>query len=128
MTNRQTISSYKDLDVWSMGMRLAELTYLLTKDFPAEERYGLTSQMRRCSVSIPANIAEGWGRQSRQDYIRFLRISQGSLRELETFLIFTTRIQLLSDEQIAQAIDLIENESRMLRSLIQSLERGKNRA
>ena len=74
------IQSYRDLEVWQQGMALAEGCYRITKAFPKEEIYGLVSQIRRAAVSIPANIAEGYGREYRNEYIRFLRIAQGSLK------------------------------------------------
>ena len=73
------ISGYRDLVVWQRAMELAEATYLLTKRFPPDEQYGLTSQARRAAASVAANIAEGYGRQTRASYVSFLRIAQGSL-------------------------------------------------
>ncbi|MFW5990304.1 MAG: four helix bundle protein [Campylobacterales bacterium] len=76
--------SYRNLIVWQKSMELAKQVYLKTKNFPKEELYGLTSQIRRCAVSIPSNIAEGRGRQSNKEFVRFLQISLGSLYELQT--------------------------------------------
>jgi len=78
------LKSYKELIVWQKSMTLVKELYKLTESFPENEKFGLTSQMRRASISIPSNIAEGWGRLSRKNYIQFLRISRGSLFELET--------------------------------------------
>lgn len=78
------IQSYRDLKVWQEAVNLAEICYRFTKTFPKEELYGMTSQIRRASVSIAANIAEGYGRKTRGEYIQFLYIAQGSLKELET--------------------------------------------
>ena len=89
------IQTYQDLQVWQKGIELAEECYVLTKRFPLEELYGLTSQIRRATVSIPANIAEEYGRESRKDHIRFLKIAQGSLKELETHLILSERIEII---------------------------------
>ena len=86
------IRSYRDLRVWQEGMSLAEICYGLTKPFPKDELFGMTSQIRRAASSVPANIAEGYGRDSKGDYIQFLRISQGSLKEVETHLILCTRV------------------------------------
>lgn len=80
----QKISSFKDLLVWRRGVELAIATYKLTANFPKEEVYGLTSQMRRASVSVPSNIAEGSIRGSKKDFCHFLRIASGSVAELET--------------------------------------------
>ena len=86
-----SIRSHRDLSVWRLGMQLAEDVYTLTQQFPDEERYGLTSQLRRAAISIPANIAEGNSRSTTKDYLRFLTIAVGSLAEMETFLELTKR-------------------------------------
>ena len=78
------VRDFKELDVWRVAMHIASLTYQETRALPEDERFGLISQMRRTAVSIPSNIAEGYGRGSRQDYIRFLQIARGSACELET--------------------------------------------
>ena len=78
------IHSHKDLTVWKRSMELVLAVYVLTENFPRTEIYGLTSQMRRCAVSIPSNIAEGRSRGTRKDYLQFLRVSLGSAAELET--------------------------------------------
>src|SRR5438128_2288659 len=77
------LESYRDLRVWQLSMQLAEDCYRLTRSFPREETFGLTSQIRRASSRIPANIAEGYGRSHRGEYLQFLRVAQGSLKELE---------------------------------------------
>ena len=81
-----TTCSYKDLIVWQKGISLAKLVYDLTRGFPIEEKFGIVAQMRRAAISIPSNIAEGYGRQSLMDYLRFLRTARGSLAELDTQL------------------------------------------
>lgn len=78
------IQSYRDLVVWQKAMDLGELTYRLTREFPKDELHGLTSQMRRAATLVPANIAEGWARRGTKEFLRFLNIAAGSLRELET--------------------------------------------
>ncbi|WP_447893724.1 four helix bundle protein [Vreelandella sp. GE22] len=88
---------HQELRVWQLAMDLVEQVYTLTKTLPDEERYGLTSQMRRCAVSIPSNIAEGAARGSTQEFIRFLYIAQGSLSELETQLLIANRLSYLRD-------------------------------
>ena len=88
------IQSYQDLEVWQRAMDIAAELYRLTKAFPRQEQFGLTSQIRRAASSIPANIAEGWGRQSTGEFRHFLRIAQGSLRELETHLLLSQRVDL----------------------------------
>jgi len=117
-----TIKSYKDLDVWLMAMSLAESCYRITKDFPRDEMYGMTAQIRRASASIPANVAEGYGRDQTGGFIQFLRIAQGSARELETHLILAGRVGLLRSDVLSGLLDECERISKMLRSLIRSLE------
>jgi four helix bundle protein len=115
-----SIESYKDLIVWQKSMQLVKMTYQLTKDFPKEEMFGLTSQIKRSSVSIPSNIAEGWGRFSRKDYVRFLRISRGSLFEFETQLILSKELDFIKD--IASTQLLITEVGKMLNTMIKKLE------
>jgi four helix bundle protein len=99
------IKSYKDLEIWQEGIRLVREIYALTKEFPKEELYGLTSQMRRAAVSIPANIAEGYARHHRNEYRQFLYITLGSLAELETLGIVSCELTLLAPEQLTQYFD-----------------------
>jgi four helix bundle protein len=103
-------------------MQLAEDCYHATNDFPRNEIYGMTAQVRRSAVSIPANIAEGYGRDQTGGFIQFLRIAQGSTRELETHLILARRIGLLQADTQHRLLDECEAVSKMLRSLIRSLE------
>ncbi len=105
-------------------MSLVEGCYRLTSTFPKAEIYGLTSQLRRAAVSIPANIAEGYGRDSKGSYVQFLRVSQGSLKELETHLLLAERLELTSPGPTAPLLTKCDEIGRMLRSLIRSLERG----
>lgn len=116
------IQSYRDLKVWQQAMDLAEACYHLTRRFPREEIYGLTSQIRRAAASIPANIAEGNGRDTRREYIQFLRIAQGSLKELETHLILSTRIGLVTPAEMGEILRRCEGIGKMLRALIRSLQ------
>ncbi len=106
-------------------MDLAEECYKLTRQFPRDVLYGMTSQVRRSAASVAANIAEGYGRNSRGEYIQFLRVAQGSLKELETHLILAARVGVISDGPIAQVLGQSEALGKMLRALIRSLERGK---
>ena len=85
-------NTHKDLDVWKLGIELVQEVYEVTKVFPKEEMYGLTSQIRRAAVSIPSNIAEGYARESIKELIRFLYISLGSLSELETQLLISIKL------------------------------------
>ncbi|MGO8792543.1 MAG: four helix bundle protein [Terriglobia bacterium] len=116
------IRSYRDLRVWQEGMNLAENCYRLTKQFPKDELFGMTSQIRRASSSVPANIAEGYGRDSKGDYIQFLRISQGSLKEVETHLILCTRVGLLTKPETQSALEHCDRLGKMLHRLIRSLQ------
>ena len=93
------ILSYRDLNVWQNGMDLVEDVYKITANFPKEEKYGLTSQLRRCSVSIPSNIAEGFMRKSTKEYIQFLYISLGSLGELDTQMEITVRLSFIERQK-----------------------------
>ncbi|MDY7015188.1 MAG: four helix bundle protein [Cyanobacteriota bacterium] len=92
------IKSYRDLRVWQQGMEIAEACYLLTRSLPKEEMYGMISQIRRSAASVPANVAEGYGREYRGEYIHFLRIAQGSLKELETHLLLAARVELTTTQ------------------------------
>lgn len=116
------IESYKDLDVWQVAMTLAQESYLLTARFPKDEIYGMSAQIRRAAVSIPANIAEGYGRDQTGSFMQFLRIAQGSARELETHLILAERVRLVDQEAVAPLQERCERVSKMLRALIRSLE------
>ncbi|MDX8537113.1 MAG: four helix bundle protein [Mesorhizobium sp.] len=112
------INSYKDLIVWQQAMDLAVATYSLTKAWPKEELYGLTSQIRRSATSIPANIAEGYGRDNTGSYQQFLRIAQGSLKELETHLQIAERIGLATRDEVRHMLSATEAIGKMLRQLI----------
>lgn len=103
----ENIKSYRDLLIWKRGIALCKDVYQLTSNFPVQEQYGLTSQMRRCAVSVPSNIAEGFGR-STASFINFLKISRGSLYELDTQVELTKELSLF-DENL-QLIAHIENE------------------
>lgn len=118
----QTISSYKDLHVWQDAMTLAVHCYRLTKNFPKSELFGLTSQIRRAATSIPANIAEGHGRENTGSFVQFLRISQGSLKELETHLLLSVRIELAKPADVDALIERCESIGKRLRSLIRTLQ------
>lgn len=97
MENETLIKSYKDLIVWQKAINLVEKIYQLTNNFPKEEIYGLTSQIRRSAVSIPSNIAEGKGRGTRKDYRQFLYISYGSCSKLETQIEIAKRLSFISN-------------------------------
>jgi len=117
-----SIKSYRDLRVWQQAMDLAALSYRLTRGFPKEELYGLTSQIRRAAASVPANIAEERGRENRGAYVQFLRVAQGSLKELETHLLLSVRVGLAGEEGIEPVLSQCEAVGRMLGALIRALE------
>jgi len=93
------------------------------KGFPREEAYGISSQIRRASVSIPANVAEGRGRESSGEFVHFLRIAQGSLKELETHLILSSRVELTTAEEVRPVLEKCEAIGKMLRALIRSIQK-----
>jgi four helix bundle protein len=123
-----TIESYRDLRVWREAMNLAETCYRLTSSFPREEMFGITSQIRRAAVSIPANIAEGYGRDSKGSYGQFLRVAQGSLKEHETHLLLSQRLGLAAEQSVGPLLGSCDSLGRMLRALIRSIERSSKTA
>lgn len=118
---RDVIGGYRDLVVWQKAMSITEQVYRLTRSFPREEQFGLTSQTRRAAVSIPANIAEGYGRGTRPAYASFVRIAQGSLKELETHLLIGERVGFISTGDIQPLLADADELGRMLRSLLNKL-------
>lgn len=116
------ITSYRDLVVWQKSMMLATEIYRVTSKFPAEEKFDLVSQMRRCAVSIPSNIAEGSCRSSRKDYRSFVLIAFGSGAELETQIQIVKNLALTPDKELSQAITLLKEIMPMLNGLSGSLE------
>lgn len=117
------VQHYRDLTVWQKAMDLAEQCYRATRCFPKEELFGLTSQIRRAASSVPANIAEGQGRQHTKEFLNHLSIARGSLMELETHLVLSRRVELVSEESVLPLLALAEEISRMLSGLRASLER-----
>jgi four helix bundle protein len=117
-----SISSYRDLLVWQASVELASRCYKLTSTFPSSELYGMTSQIRRASVSVAANIAEGHGRDGTASFTQFLRVAQGSLKELETHLLICTKVDLLDEQRAEEVMAQCDEIGRMLRSLIRTLE------
>lgn len=111
------IENFKDLIVWQKAMDLAEEVYRLSRTFPKEEIYSLTNQIRRAVVSIPSNIAEGKGRHAIAEYLHFLSIARGSLKEVETQLLLAIRFGYISKADTNKALGLVDEISRMLASL-----------
>ena len=114
--------SYQALMVWQEGMTLVEQCYLTTRSFPKEEMYGLTSQIRRAATSVPANIAEGYGRENRGEYVHFLRIAQGSLKELETHWLIAERVHIAPITTVQPILKQCETVGKLLRALIRALQ------
>lgn len=119
---RRAIRSYRDLDVWQKGLEIVDLVYKITRKFPQDERFGLSSQMQRSAVSISSNIAEGFGRQHRKEYQQFCHVALGSCAELETQLEISKRQGYVLDGAAAQLRELLDHESRMLAKLIRGLK------
>jgi four helix bundle protein len=116
------IRSHRDLLVWQRAMDVAVSTYELTRQYPRDELFGLTSQSRRAAASVAANIAEGYGRATRQAYLNFLRIARGSLKELETHLVLAQRVGLASSEPSNALLVQADELGRMLHSLISKVQ------
>ncbi len=108
------VHNYRELKIWQKSRSLVKTVYQLTLDFPKEESYGLVSQIKRASVSIAANIAEGAGRGTNKDFIHFLNIARGSLFELETLLILSDDLKFLTEEKLKTVLDSINEILRMI--------------
>lgn len=119
------LKTYRDLQVWQKAMDLVVATYHLRELFPSKERFGLVSQTQRAAASIPANIAEGYGRIHRGDYVRHLSIARGSLAELETHVAIAARLEFITRDQAMEVWDLCQEVGRMLNKLIHSLEENR---
>ncbi len=117
------VSSYRDLRVWQDAMTLATVCYGLTKEFPKEETFGMSSQIRRAAASIAANIAEGHGREQTRSFIQYLRMAQGSLKELETHLLLSERVGLVGTKKVAPLLASCDTLGKMLRAYIRSLQK-----
>ena len=103
---QRQMKNYRDLIVWQKSVHFVTVIYQITKTFPKDEVFGLISQMRRCAVSIPSNIAEGYGRRSTNDYLRFLQIAMGSVYELQTQMEISTNLKYLSPSRLEEIYEL----------------------
>ena len=121
------INSYRDLKVWQEAMTLTEGCYRFTGEFPREELYGLTSHIRRAAVSVAANIAEGYGRNSMGAYVNFLRVAQGSLKELETHLLLSQRLGFGASETAGALLAKCDSIGRMLLALVRGILKSGGR-
>ena len=121
-----TVASYRDLHVWKSGVELALQIYKINSEFPNDERFGLVSQMRRCGISIPSNIAEGHARLSTREFIRFVSIALGSLAELETQLQNSSELGYIKVEVVRELLTKSDCLGKQLRSLTRSLRQRVN--
>jgi four helix bundle protein len=115
------VKSYRDLQTWKRAMDLVVVVYKATDAWPSGEKFGLTDQIRRAAVSVPSNIAEGQGRSSPNDFLRFLAIARGSLNELETQILIAERLNYLSEDEQDKVLNLADEVSRLLRGLARSM-------
>jgi len=120
---RSSVQSFKKLDVWKRAIELTDVIYRITKSFPRDEMFGLTSQLRRAAVSIPANIAEGAGRRGRGEYAYHVGIARGSTNEVTALLEISLRQGLVSSNDVEEAELLLVQVGQMLSGLLRSLDR-----
>ena len=113
--------TYKDLIVWQKSISLVTDVYTLTKKFPVDERYGLVTQLNRAVISVPSNIAEGWGRELSKNYLQFLRISRGSLMEVETMILISKNLNFITEKDYLEIQGKIEEVGKILQGLIKSI-------
>ena len=118
------MGTYRDLLAWQKGIKLAKAVYQLTANYPSDERFGLTNQMRRCSISIPSNIAEGFGRGSDKELVQFLYISLGSSNELDTQLTVSYELSFITEDRFKEIEKLNNEVNKMLQSLIYRRKKG----
>ena len=118
------IRSFRDLEVWQLGRKIVLRVYEVTWQFPREEQFGLTAQMRRAAVSIPSNIAEGFNRFNNREYRQFLYIALGSCAELETQIELSADLRYVDSATHDEVLEQLDFESRMLRNLIKKLSLG----
>jgi four helix bundle protein len=117
------MKKYKELKIWQKGIEIVKETYRISKLLPEYERFGLTSQMTRAAVSVPANIAEGSSRLSDKEYFRFLEIALGSVFELDTHLIVIREINFVADSELDHLFKMLEEEGKMINSFLSKLKR-----
>jgi four helix bundle protein len=120
------VKTFRDLIVWQKSMSLVTEVYKASANFPADERFGLTSQLRRCVVSIPSNIAEGFGRDTTNDYLRFLGIAKGSLYEAQTQLEIGQNLHFIDGSRFTELLENARVIERMLTSMMRKLKEGQS--
>ena len=118
------MTNFKELDVWKYSMQLVKDIYSISAVFPKEEKYGLVSQVRRAAISVPANIAEGMGRQYKKDTLQFLYIAHGSVYEMDTLLNAACMVEILKEDELKGISPSIEQLLRMLNGFIKYMERS----
>ena len=118
------VSNYRELVAWQTAMELTERVYRLTSKFPRHEKFGLSDQLRRASVSVPSNIAEGQGRRLRKQFALFLRIARGSVQEIETQLLIAARLGYAPEAEVAELVQFSEEVGRIVSGLLRSIELG----
>ena len=116
------LKSYQELEVWRKSIDWVEMIYRASKSFPPEERFGVTSQLRRAAVSVPSNIAEGAARTGTGEFLQFLSVASGSLAEVETQLILAYRLMMLPEQELQELLNQAEVISKMLGGLKRSLQ------
>lgn len=121
------ISSHRDLKLWQRAIELGVAAYRIARVLPEDERFALGLQLRRSAVSVASNVAEGFGRGSRADYVRFLRMARGSLRELDTQIEFVERLEYAGRSDLVEVRGLLDECSRMSGALITKLKGGRAR-
>jgi four helix bundle protein len=115
------MKNYKELNIWKSGIEIVKATYQLSKLLPESEKFGIISQMNRAAVSIPANVAEGSGRNSDRDYVRFIQIALGSAFELQTYFIIIVEMNWVKIDEIEKCQKLLEEEIKMMQAFIRKL-------
>lgn len=120
------MKSHKDLDVWKEAIELAKTVYLVTQDYPKEEMFGLVSQMRRATVSIASNIAEGAARQGNKEFLQFLYIAIGSASELDTQIEISKTASMGDKEKLSEVQESVNRVARMIQGLIRSIKQKQD--
>jgi four helix bundle protein len=114
-------TDFRDLRAWQEAMTLAQETYRVARGLPTDERFGMGQQLRRAAASVPANLAEGWGRRSRPEFVRYVRVANGSLRELQSHLLLCGRLGLAPAATLAAALEATDRVARLLTALERSM-------
>jgi len=119
---KREVKTYQNLLVWQKGIEIVKMAYSLCRQMPKEELFALQSQIKRASVSVPSNIAEGYGQEYTKNYLRFLKIARGSLYELETQMIIARDLNFIEDGEFQSISNLMIEENKMLNAFIRSIE------